>query len=158
MALNNLKRVDMQRNQTKPSLESRCTFLLCTLPCFVRFLYFSFFSFFAPQSFVVYIYIYIYIYILFYFSYIFCDCSASSVHSVKIIYCFVCESLLPTSTLTLFSWEFIVLIMSDKNLPTEFDSACRCSNRTTRHPRMVLIGTSNGPSQIGRSINCTGLC
>ena len=64
----------------------------CCVHCLVLSVFFvsvfpSTYLLFAPQFFVVYIYIHFISFYIF-----FCYCSASSVHSVKIICCFVCDS------------------------------------------------------------------
>ena len=121
---------------------------------------FSLFQFFLqpisslPPNFLLYIYIYIYtttttniyIYTFYFIFYIFFVivlpllCTPLKLYVVS----FVRVDVRPTSTITLFSWEFIFIIMSDKNLPTEFDSASRCSSRTTRSRSPLSSRSSHG--------------
>ena len=104
---------------------------------FCRFSLFQFFLLpyllFAPPQFLSYIYIYIYTFYFIFYIYIFVIvlpllCTLLKLYVVS----FVRVHVMPTSTITLFSWEFIFIIMSNKNLPTECASASRCSGRTSR--------------------------
>ena len=82
---------------------------------------------FAPPIFCcIYIYTFYFIFYIFFVIVLPLLCTPLKLYVVS----FVRVHVLPTSTITLFSWEFIFIIMSDKNLPTEFDSASR--SRTTR--------------------------